>query len=140
MTGHERIIMEEVCSSIWRLKKGKAPGICGVTGEMLKASGRVVVQWLHKVIDLTWRSGSVPMDWQKSVIVPVHKKGSRTNCENYRGISLLSIPCKVYASILETRMRTITEGKSVGRAGGILEGKELCRPVVYCQAVNREDH
>ena len=55
--GHERISMEEVCSSIWRLKNGKAPGVWGVTGEMLKAGGKAVVQWLHKIIDLSWRSG-----------------------------------------------------------------------------------
>ena len=38
-------------SSIWRLKNGKAPRVCGVTGEMLKAGDRTVVQWLHKIID-----------------------------------------------------------------------------------------
>ena len=84
---------------------------------MLKAGDRAVVQWLHKIIDLTWRSGSVPMDWHKALIVPINKKGSRTKCENYRGISLLSIPDKVYASILETRMRTITEGKVLEEQG-----------------------
>ena len=57
------------------------------------------------------------MDWQKALIVPIHKKGSRTKCENYRGISLLSIPDKVYASILEARMRTITEGKVLEEQG-----------------------
>ena len=36
--------MEEVCSSILRLKNRKAPGVCGVTGEMLKAGGGVVVE------------------------------------------------------------------------------------------------
>ena len=140
MTRPDRISMEEECSSIRRLKNGKAPGVCGVTGVMLKAGGRAVVQWLHKIIDLTWRSGNVPMDWQKALIVPIRKKGSRTKCENYRGISLLSIPGKVYSSILETRMRTITEGKVLEEQGGIPEGKELCRPVIYCQAVRREDH
>ena len=85
---------------------------------MLKAGGRTVVQWLYNIIDLTWRSGSVLMDWQKALIVPIHKKGSRTKCENYHGISLLSIPGKVYAaSILETRMRTITEGKVLEEQG-----------------------
>ena len=83
--------MEEVCSSIWRLKNGKAPKVCGVTGEMLKAGGGVAAQWLHRIIDLAWRSGSVPRDWQKALIVPIHKKRSRTKCENDRGISLLSI-------------------------------------------------
>ena len=62
MAGHERISIEEVCSSIWRLKNGKAPGVWGVTGEMLKAGGQTVVQWLHKNIDLgmfQWTGGSI---------------------------------------------------------------------------------
>ena len=105
--------MEEVCSSVSRLKNGKAPGVWWVTGKMLKAGGRAVVQWLHKIIELTWRSGNVPMDWKALI----HKKRSRTKCENYRSISLLSIPGKVYASILETRMRTITEGKVLEEQG-----------------------
>ena len=44
-------------------------------------------------------------------MVPVHKKGSKLQCKNYRGISLLSIPGKVYAKILEKRIRHITEDK-----------------------------
>ena len=122
-TRHERISMEEVCSSILRLKNRKAPGVCGVTGEMLKAGGGVVVEWLHKIMDLAWRSGSVPMDWRRALIVPIHKKGSRTQCENYRGISLLSIPGKVYASVLEKRMRTITEGKVLEEQGAFRRGR-----------------
>ena len=66
----------------------KAPGICGITGEMLKAGGDVVVQWLHRIFCVAWGSGTVPGNWRKAQIVPVHKKGSRTQCKNYRGISL----------------------------------------------------
>ena len=80
------------------------------------------------------------MDWRRALIVPIHKKGSRTQCENYCGISLLSIPGKVYASVLEKRMRDNHRRKSVGRAGGIPKREELCRPVVYCQAVRRKDY
>ena len=35
-----------------------------------------------------WSTGEVPEDWRRAVIIPVHKKGSRTECSNYRGISL----------------------------------------------------
>ena len=90
---------------------------------MLKAGGGVAAQWLHRIIDLAWRSGSVPRDWQKALIVPIHKKGSRTKCENYRGISLLSIPGKVYANVLEKRMRTITEGIVLEEQGAFRKGR-----------------
>ena len=48
----EKIGIGEVCSNVWRLKNGKAPTVCGSTGGMLKTGGEVVVQWLHKIVDL----------------------------------------------------------------------------------------
>ena len=55
-----------------------APGVYGITGEMLKAGSEIVVQWLHKIVDLAWMSGNVPMDRQKAVIIPIHTKRSKT--------------------------------------------------------------
>ena len=51
-------------------------------------------------------SGREPKDW---VIVPIHNKGDRSECTNYRGISLLSLPGKLYAKCLEERCREIIE-------------------------------
>ena len=76
---HERVGVEEVRGSIQRLKNRKAPGVCGITAEMPKAGEEVVVQWLHNIIDLAWRSVSIPADWQKALIIPIHKKGAEPN-------------------------------------------------------------
>ena len=93
----EEITLEEVQRSIARLKSRKTPGVWEVSGEMLKAGGEVVAEWLHRIMNRAWKSGMVPGDWRKALVVPVHKKGSKLQCKNYRGISLLSIPGKVYA-------------------------------------------
>lgn len=63
--------------------------------------------------------GTVPSDWQIGIIVPIYKKGDSRNCQNYRGITLGSVPGKMYAGILETRIReqidnTIEESPSLG--------------------------
>ena len=50
-----------------------------------------------------------PEDWQKAVIVAMHKKRSRKLCTNYRGISLLSIVRKVYVKILDSGVCKVTE-------------------------------
>ena len=72
--------------------------MCEICGKMLKAGGEVEVEWLHRVVNRAWKSGMVPDDWRKALVVPVHKKGSKLHCKNCRGISLLSIPGKVYAN------------------------------------------
>ena len=83
----------------------------------------MVAEWLHRVIKLAWTKGEVLKDWRKAVIVPLHKKGSKTLCSNYRGISLLSIPSKVYAWILDSRVRRKTEGEVMELQGGFRRGR-----------------
>jgi hypothetical protein len=42
-------------------------------------------------------------EWRDSIIVPVYKKGNKTDCSNYRGISLLLVTYKILPSILLSR-------------------------------------
>ena len=65
-----------------------------------------------------------PEDWQKAVTVAIHKKGSKKLCKNYGGISLLSIPGKVFAKILDARMHRVTEGQVMGEQAGFRVGRD----------------
>ena len=49
---------------------------------------------------------SVPQAWKDASIVTIYKKGERTDCGNYRGISLLCIASKIFARILLNRLST----------------------------------
>ena len=89
--------------------RNKAAGTDKITVEMIQACGDVGVV-LHGVFNTAWKMRSVPDDWQKAVIIPIWKrKGSKRDCSKYRGISLLSHAGKMYAKILETRIRPIVE-------------------------------
>ena len=58
------------------------------------------------------------MDCQKAVIIPIYKKGSKPQCTDYHIISLLSILVKVYAGVLEIRIRVfVTERKVLEEQG-----------------------
>ena len=39
-----------------------------------------------------WATEFVSEDWQSQILVPLHKESTRTGCDNYHGIALLSIP------------------------------------------------
>ena len=46
----------------------------------------------------------LPEEWKESIIVPIHKKRDKTDCNNYRGISLLSTTYKILSNILFSRL------------------------------------
>jgi len=77
----EEITLEEIRRSIARLKNRKTPGVCVISGEMLKAGGKVVVEWLHRIMNRAWMTSMVPDDWRRMLVVPVHKKGSKMQCK-----------------------------------------------------------
>jgi len=52
----------------------------------------------------------LPEEWNELIIVPIYKKGDKTNCSNYRGISCLSITYKILFNILLSRLVADAEG------------------------------
>lgn len=94
----------EVFLALKKLRNNKAPGVCTICAEFLKHGGESMIHWLTAVINKVWTSEQPPEDWRRGIIVPFWKhKGDRLACENHRGISLLSIPGKVFARVLLTR-------------------------------------
>jgi hypothetical protein len=58
----------------------------------------------HKLIKLIWNKEELPHHWKESAVVPIRKKGHKTNCSNYRGISLLLISYKILSNIFLARL------------------------------------
>ncbi|KAK3553014.1 hypothetical protein QTP86_031160 [Hemibagrus guttatus] len=80
-----------------------------VRPEYHKSLDVVGLSWLTRLCNIAWRSGTVPLDWVTRVVVPLFKKGDRRVCYNYRGITLLSLPGKVYSRVLERRVRPLVK-------------------------------
>lgn len=94
----------EVKAAFQKLTNGKTPGIRSITTEMLKAGGESVIQWRTNITNHVWIQERLPTDWTRGIILPFWKrKGDQLLCSNHRGITLLSIPGKLFARILLTR-------------------------------------
>lgn len=97
------ITHEEITNCISSMAQGKAAGEDGIVIEMLKASAIRTVPYLHLLFNQVLDSGHYPENWSKAMLCPIHKKGSKLNVDNYRGISLLSVVSKLFTKILNQR-------------------------------------
>ena len=72
----------------------------------------MIVPRLTNLFNIVWQNKEVPTgptEWRNGIIVPLPKKGDLSDCNNWRGITLLSVPGKVFASIILSRLRRSVE-------------------------------
>nr|XP_027231896.1 uncharacterized protein LOC113823449 [Penaeus vannamei] len=76
--------------------------------DIIKAGKPALVKPLHDLLCQCWNEGEVPQDMRDAKIITLYKnKGSRSDCNNYRGISLLSIVGKVFAKVALGRLQLL---------------------------------
>jgi len=75
----------EVEPAIDKLKSHKSPGIDQIPAELIKAGDRTICLEINKLITSVWKE-KLPEEWKESIMVPIHKKGDKTGCSDYRGI------------------------------------------------------
>jgi hypothetical protein len=90
----------EVEISIAKLKKYKSPGIDQILAELIQTGSETLVSVIHKLTNSVWNKEKLRRQWKESLIIPVHKKGDKTDCNNYCGISLLSTSYQILSNIL----------------------------------------
>ena len=101
----EAIEAREVQLAVKAFKNHKTAGLDQITGELLKHGGGKMIQDLTRLLNNCWLKESVPEDWQKGIIIKIPKKGNLNDCNNWRGITLLSAPGKIFCLILLQRLR-----------------------------------
>ena len=58
-----------------------------------------------------WQEEEIPTEWKEGYLIKLPKKGDLSNCANYRGITLLSVPGKVFSRILLNRMKDAVDAQ-----------------------------
>ena len=96
---------EELATVLEGLKNNKAPGADSMINEFLKYGGSEVRNKLLKIMNMIFEKGEVPNDFRKTLIKPLYKKGDKSECRNYRGISLVSVGSKLLSNMILFRLR-----------------------------------
>ena len=132
---------KEVEEAVESLKSFKAAGPDGIVAELLKAGGEPVVEWVHRIIQKIWKRERVVEEWKTCTIVPLFKKGDAEVCDNYRGISLLSIPSKILAKVLYRRIEVVVEPQLHEAQCGFRKGRGCIDQVFNlkeCMSMSRQ--
>ena len=95
------------------MANGKAMGLDELPAELLKLglsdSFHEILLAFYDIIGVVWMTGEVPQDWKDATINVLHKQKDRTECSNYRGLSLVAHAGKVLLKIVANRLGDFCE-------------------------------
>ena len=66
-----------------------------------------MIPYLARLLDITMNNSTLPADWKRATVVPVHKGGDRPLVTNYRPISLTSVVCKQMEHVIASYLRKV---------------------------------
>ena len=85
---------EEIASAMKAMENTKAVGPDGLHVEVLKVGLQqdqtILELYKYQLTTVTWREKKVPQQWKDAVFTALYQEGDKTECGNYRGISLVS--------------------------------------------------
>ena len=98
------------CKVKWTLgsiSMNKASGGDGIPAELFQILKDDAVKVLHSICQQIWNTQQWPQDWERSVFIPIPKKGNGTECSNYYTIALISHTSKVMLKILQASFNSM---------------------------------
>ena len=78
----------EVKWALGSITTNKASGGEGISAELFKMLKDDAVKVLHSISQQIWKTQQWPQDWERSVFIPIPKKGNAKECSNYCTIAL----------------------------------------------------
>ena len=70
-----------------------------------------------------WDRRKIPDDWNKDVIIKIPKKGALSDCNNWRGVTLLSTPSKILAKVIMKRLSLAVAHRLCDEQAGFRRGR-----------------
>ena len=71
---------------------------------LLKDSADIVAKPLTSIINTSLLTGIVPDEWKGAKVTPLHKKGAKSNLDNYRPISVLPAASKLLERAVHSQL------------------------------------
>ena len=89
---------------------------------ILNEGKTILIKPVTKLFELIYHNKIIPEQWSISKIIPIFKKGSKTDIENYRPIANLCSMTKVYEQLIINRLREIEQESGIDITGNPQHG------------------
>lgn len=96
--------INDVRKSLNEIDITKGPGPDGIPNLILKAMANELALPLTRLFNTSLTAGKFPDVWKKSYVTPIHKSGDRSDCSNYRSISILSAIPKLFEKLVTNHL------------------------------------
>ncbi|XP_043862778.1 uncharacterized protein LOC122756630 [Drosophila santomea] len=97
--------VREIVNAIKKPKHNRAAGEDNIPAELLQVDTQLMAEILHPHFSRIWEGETVPASWKSGIIVKLPKKGDLSDCNNWRGITLLNTSYKILATYLALNER-----------------------------------
>jgi hypothetical protein len=103
------ITVADVATAIKALPLDKATGPDQIPYEFFKCFNKHTIRKLTSVLNNTFHTGNIPIEWKRGHMWLIHKKDSMYDVKNYRQITLLNTIYKLYTKIINYRLSKFVE-------------------------------
>ena len=93
-----------------------------MVSEMVKVLEENGIIALLRLYNEVLENEYVPSDWEKGIIICIPKKDDLSQCSNWRGITLLSAPCKTISQLIYNIIRAFTGTMMREKQAGYRQG------------------
>ena len=113
------------------INSNKAQGPDGIHGKILKNCAGSLAYPLSIIFKMSYNCGYIPNEWKLANVVPVFKKGKKSDVENYRPISLTCLVMKIFERIIKEELLRHTGQYLDQRQHGFLANKSCTTNMVH---------
>ena len=107
------ITFTEAKDETGEIKDGKSAGVDKISNKLLKAAGETIVSSLTYIFNLSINTGIFPDDLKLPKVTPIYKSGDKTECGNYRPVSIIPAVAKFFKQLVYRQLSEFLEANQL---------------------------
>lgn len=125
---------QKVIETLKDIKIDSSPGPDELHPILLRNCADSLAKPLSQLMRSSLEQGKLPNIWKEAIIIPIHKKGDKLDANNYRQISLTSIPCKCMEKIIAKELTEFLLANNIlkNNQHGFLPGRSTVTNLLQC--------